>query len=315
METYRTKISILFGCTILISALIITGCINQSAKFEKVVRMPKMPISAGSHFATKTHNGSIKVTGSDVTDCNVVATIIGRASSVAAAQEVAEQTELIFENSDDGLVLIIDAPDNMINRSVSVNLEIILPDETDLQLETHNGPVDIKNIDGDICATTHNGTIDTKNIEGDIVATTHNGQVKASDISGQIKLETHNGQIDGDVIFGDMDFKTHNGKIEGRDIAGNIKFETHNGQVEAFFSEMAAPDCKIEMKTYNGGLDLQTPPNYSAIVEVSTHNGSINTSLPVTVTGKLNKKNINGVLGQGKGTLKLETYNGSINIR
>jgi DUF4097 and DUF4098 domain-containing protein YvlB len=67
--------------------------------------------------------------------------------------------------------------------------------------------------------------------------------------------------------------------------------------------------------TYNGSVSLTAPPNFSAKVEASTHNGSIDTDLPITVTGEVTKKELTGTIGEGEGKLYLETYNGSIKIK
>jgi len=50
-------------------------------------------------------------------------------------------------------------------------------------------------------------------------------------------------------------------------------------------------------------------------VDASTHNGSINTDLPITVTGKVSKSKLTGTIGNGDGKLYLETHNGSIRLR
>ena len=69
------------------------------------------------------------------------------------------------------------------------------------------------------------------------------------------------------------------------------------------------------MTTHNGGIDLKTPPDFSAAVDVSTHNGSIDSNLAITVKGKLSRRKIQGTIGKGEGKLHLETHNGSIDIR
>ncbi|MHC4643448.1 MAG: DUF4097 family beta strand repeat-containing protein [Planctomycetota bacterium] len=73
--------------------------------------------------------------------------------------------------------------------------------------------------------------------------------------------------------------------------------------------------CETILTTYNGSINIKTPPNLSATVNLSTHNGSINSELPITVIGKVSKNRVNGKIGEGLGKLKLETHNGSIKIR
>ena len=278
------KISL--SCVLLFSLLLVGSCINISCigpqeKFTKIVHMPVTPLPPGAGFAAKTHNGSITVNGSDVSDCNLTATVVGRARTIEEAENIVEQTELRFEHTDDGLVFIIQKPNIMINRSVSVSLDIIVPRQVNLKLETHNGAIKIDNI------------------TGQTVATTHNGKVTANNISGTTRLVTHNG------------------KIETREVSGDINCNTHNGGIETYYSEAAESGGNIFMVTHNGSIALNTPPNYSANVKASTHNGSINTDLPTTVIGKVSKNNLAGRIGDGEaeGELHLQTHNGSITIR
>ncbi|MBN1973415.1 MAG: DUF4097 family beta strand repeat protein [Sedimentisphaerales bacterium] len=282
MNNKKEKIK-LYGFILLFS-LIFCGCINiccidQSQKFTKIVHMPAATLFPSSGFQTKTHNGSIEVTGDDVADCNIIATITGHASTVQAAEEVVEMTKLSFEQSGEKLIFKIDKPDNLINRSVSVSLEIMLPYKVDLELESHNGRIEIENV------------------SGNTNAVTHNGKVSVRKVSGVTRLETHNGAIEADEISGDINFLSHNGKVE------------------ADFADAAAPDSDITMITHNGGIDVTTPLEYSARVDISTHNGSIDTELPVTVSGDLGRKHLTGIVRNGQGVLKLETHNGSIKLR
>jgi len=264
--------------TLLAGCCIYVGSCDMQAKYEKIVHLT-MPLSSSSSFETQTHNGSITINGADVADCNVTATIVARARTDEDAMEVAEQTDVRFERMGDNLVLRIKKPENMRNRSVSVSLDCIVPNQVDLKLGSHNGGVKINDITGQIDATTHNGKVTAKKVTGAVKLVTHNGGVNCEEISGDAQLRTH------------------------------------NGSVKVYYSESAESLCDISIVTHNGGIELTAPRNYSAQVEASTHNGSINTDLPITVTGKVSKNKLTGVIGDGDGKLHLETHNGSIRIR
>ncbi len=271
------------GCLLCLFAFLTGCCIyvgscDMQAKYEKIVHLT-MPLSPGSSFETQTHNGSITIHGADVADCNVTATIVARAGTDEDAMELAEQTEVKFERMGDNLILKIKRPEPLINRSVSVSLDCIVPDHVDLKLGSHNGAVKITNI------------------TGQIDATTHNGRVTADQVTGDVKLQTHNGGV------------------ECREISGGAQLKTHNGGVNVSYSDAAESACDISIVTHNGGINLTAPSNYSAQVEASTHNGSINTDLPITVTGKVSKNKLTGTIGDGQGELYLKTHNGSIRIR
>ncbi len=164
-------------------------------------------------------------------------------------------------------------------ESVSVSLDVQVPDDTSLELTTHNGAIKITNITGKV-----NGT-------------THNGKVTAEKICGTAKLQTHNGSI------------------ICKENSGDTQLKTHNGSVKVYYAKTAPPICNVSLITHNGGIDFTAPPNFSAAVEASTHNGSIRTDLPVTVVGEVSKRKLKGTIGTGQGKLYLQTHNGSIRIQ
>jgi len=263
--------------------MLLAGCINigscaMQSRYERTVQL-SAPLSPGSTFTAETHNGSITIHGADVADCNLTATIVGQASTDEVARELAEKTQVTLEPSGDKLVVKIDKPTLRMNQSVGVSLDGAVPNKTDLELLTHNGAVEITHIAGRINATTHNGKVTAENVSGAIVLETHNGAVNCTEISGDTQLKTHNGGI------------------------------------KVMYAQAAPAVCDISVITYNGGIEFAAPPGFSAQVEATTHNGTVHTDLPITVIGKVSKSELKGTIGAGQGKLRLETHNGSIQIK
>ncbi len=270
------------GC-LLCLVMFLAGCINigscaMRAKYQRTVQL-SAPLSPGSTFEAQTHNGSITTNGANVTECNMTATIIARAATDEEAQELAEKVKVTLVPSGNRLITKIDKPTHLINKSVSVSLDVEVPNQTDLELVTHNGSVEI------------------------------------SDITGLLNATTHNGKVTSERISGTTAFKTHNGAVTCGEISGSTQLKSHNGSIKAFYTDTAPSVCDISIVTYNGGIELKTPAGFSAQVDASTHNGSINTNLPITVSGKISKSKLTGTIGTGEGQLHLETHNGSIRIR
>ena len=236
------------------------------------------PLAQGSVFAAQTHNGSITINGTEIADCNITATIVAWAESEKEAQRIAEESKIKLETVGKKLTVKLEEPILGMNQSVGFSLDASVPKSTELQLNTHNGAVDITNI--------------TANID----ATSHNGELNASKICGPTKLLTHNGQI------------------TCEEVSGNITLESHNGSIKAIYSVSASNICDVSIVTHNGNVDFKAAPNFSAKVEASTYNGSIKTDLPIMVIGDVSKK-LSGTIGTGQGMLHLETHNGSIRIR
>lgn len=274
---HMTLSSMLCSIVLLAGCCINLGCV-MLGKYERTVEL-SAPLSPGSTFVAKTHNGSIAIHGADVAECSLTATIVTRAANDEEAEELSDQVEVTLVPSGDRLTAKIDQPTRLINKSVSVSYDIQIPNETNLELITHNGAVRINDIKGHIDATTHNGKTTAENVSGTTELTTHNGHVTCREISGDSRLNTHNGGVD--VVY----------------------------------SETAPSVCDVSIETHNGSIDFTSPPDFTAQVNASTHNGSVHTDLPITVKGKVSKSKLTGTIGTGEGKLHLETHNGSIKIR
>ena len=255
------------------------GCDIPTAKYERTVQL-SAPLSADYSFKAKTHNGSITVEGRDEDGCDVTAVITGRATSVETAKDIADKTKVRLKNSGNKITVEIKKPMLGWRKTVNVSLDVKVPNKTNILL-----------------LGTHNGAVTVSNIKGKVDGSTHNGRIKTSGVSGETKLKTHNGAVICD------------------EISGNAWMTTHNGSIKTYYAADAPGVCEISLKTYNGSIDLKTPPNLSAAVDMSTHNGSIKTDLPITVIGTVSKNKLQGKIGEGLGKLQLGTHNGSIKIR
>jgi hypothetical protein len=253
------------------------GCI-PTEKYERVVKLTDA-MQAGGSFEAQTHNGFINVTGADVPECNLIATITARADTAENAKMLAEAVEIKLIASGNKLTAQIEKPELAPDECICIDIDVTIPSQTSIDLTTHNGTLKIENLTGQLNGTTHNGTIACKKVAGNTQLQTHNGLVSCEEASGDIKLRTH------------------------------------NGNAKAFYSTTASPVCNLSMVTHNGSVSVTTPPNFSAKVEASTHNGSIDTDLPMTVTGNITKGKLTGTIGKGEGSLYLETHNGSIKIK
>jgi len=258
----------------------VEGCNDATmrAKYERTVRLAA-PFPPGRLFAAQTHNGSIAVTGTDAADCNVIATIKARAATEQNAKKLADETKITLAPFGNKLTAKVEKPYLGRGRSISVSFKVAVPNQTGLELTTHNGAIKIANITGNITSTTHNGKITAERISGD------------------------------------TSLHTHNGRIICKELSGNVKLKTHNGKICAAYRKDAPAVCNANIVTHNGNIGFTAPADFSATVDASRHNGSIQTDLPITVIGKITKRQLKGTIGTGEGKLRLKTHNGSIKIK
>ena len=125
--------------------------------------------------------------------------------------------------------------------------------------------------------------------------------------------KTVNGKVDANGLSADVEARTVNGGINVS-TTGLARATTVNGSITVEMGSVNWPD-KLEFKTVNGGIDLSVPASLSAQVEVRTLNGDISTDFPMTVTGTFSKRHLTGAVGGGGRELRLETVNGSVQLR
>ena len=319
---------ILLSC-LLCSLIAFTGCyvhIGYSVplvRYERTVQLSK-PMAAGSLFAAKSRDGWITVTGGDVTDCNVTATIIARADSEKNARRIAEKTTVKLERFGKRLTVKVGKPILMTNQSVDVQLKAMVPKNCGAELGTDDGDITIENVTGNVNITTDDGSVALSRIGGSIKIRGNDGSINVQDVNGDVELQRDGGGIDiqtddGTVtlsrVGGGIKVRGNDGSIRIDEVSGDVKLESDDGRITVVYSEDAGGVCNVSLITHDGAIDFTAPVDFSANVEIITDDGSINTDLPIKVTGKLGKSGIKGTIGIGEGNLYIKTDDGSIRIR
>lgn len=124
---------------------------------------------------------------------------------------------------------------------------------------------------------------------------------------------TVNGGIEASGLKADAEAHTINGGVE-LDSTGTARAETVNGGITARLGR-ADWEGTLKLETVNGGIDVTLPDGLSANVRASTVNGDISTDFPLTVTGKIARRKLEGTVGSGGRLLEMKTVNGAIELK
>ncbi|MHC4457486.1 MAG: DUF4097 family beta strand repeat-containing protein [Planctomycetota bacterium] len=129
-----------------------------------------------------------------------------------------------------------------------------------------------------------------------------------------LQLESNMGQIEVSNIAASIRAETDIGTITCEEISGDIDLAADIGEITVVYSKNAPAVCNATIKTNIGKINFTAPPNFSATIDAAANIGSIETDLPLSVTGKIGKE-LHGTIGEGEGALNLKTDVGEINIR
>jgi DUF4097 and DUF4098 domain-containing protein YvlB len=176
----------------------------------------------------------------------------------------------------------------------SVSFEIHLPAALSIErAETYNGHLVLEDMASGAELETYNGDVRVERLKGKLDLETYNGDAQVTHSEGSVRIETYNGNITVSSTTPKMEVTTYNGEI-----VGNLA---------------AVPTFDGYYKSYNGSIQLRFMGDPSVQVSCYTYNGSISVPRLNHVTLK-KKRKLSGRIGDGKGTLEVETYNGNIRI-
>jgi DUF4097 and DUF4098 domain-containing protein YvlB len=125
--------------------------------------------------------------------------------------------------------------------------------------------------------------------------------------------KTVNGEIEAARLNGDVALTTVNGSVAFSTTGGG-RASTVNGSIRG---QMGRADWSntLEMATVNGSITLTLPPDLNTDVRASTVNGDITSDFPMTVTGRVSRRKLEGTIGGGGRVLSLDSVNGSITLK
>ncbi|HEY0142698.1 MAG TPA: DUF4097 family beta strand repeat-containing protein [Thermoanaerobaculia bacterium] len=99
----------------------------------------------------------------------------------------------------------------------TVAYQITVPRGAELDVQTENGPIAMREIDGRVTAHATNGPISIKDIRGDVDAKTTNGPISITGRGGNVKAIASNGpvsvKLEGESWGGSLEARTSNGPL------------------------------------------------------------------------------------------------------
>lgn len=227
----------------------------------------KIEARPGMKIDIRNTNGTINVRNGSNDVVTVLAKIKVKSGSRKEAKRIMEKVEIVAQK-ENGVIRI--GPKYPKQRgkgfwdwlsgrkaSVTVSLDVEVPEEVDLRINSVNGRVIVRNVRGEIEAGTTNGGLELESVSGRINAHTTNGgiRVRVDDWSASDELEcrTTNGGVSVSLPSG---------------IAADFSAKTTNGSVHTDFPiAMSGTLSKKKIQgTINGG---------GGDVRLSTVNGSI----------------------------------------
>ena len=129
----------------------------------------------------------------------------------------------------------------------------------------------------------------------------------------RLGVSTVNGGVTVNGATSEVRASTVNGRVSAQSSGGPVNASTVNGDIDVRMRELGTGD--LEYSTVNGSIEIEVPANLDADVDMRTVNGSLSADCPITLQGRVNPRRIRATIGKGGRRLRLETVNGSVELR
>lgn len=269
----------------LLAALLLPVVFAQPAldcSRARYCQMREQTASASGHFSVEgLHNGSVTVRGTKRNDVLVRMRVEADAHSEREAKDLFGR---IHTHVTPGRFTVDGPgqPDNLFSwffdTGWSVSVEVMVPNQTDLKLVTHNGAI------------------------------------RADEIAGRVQAESHNGGIRLDNVTGDVRFESHNGSVVVTRAGGSVEGSSHNGGIEIDVTGTSTSTRAVRAESHNGGVNLALPATFNAHVSTNTDNGGVRSDFPMP-PNRRGEARREFDLGSGGGSVRISTHNGGIRLR
>ena len=225
MDAYRSYNKALSGywrCTltrITLGRCLALGVLLALATADPVLadyRVEKeLALSPGGEFTLRTDSGRLTVRGTSRRGARVVVT--------SRSDDFEDRFDLTFEETRHGVTVAAERRGSWISRWFSwfgdgVHFEVEVPYDTELDLRTAGGAIDVSEIRARVDARTSGGSIEIQNV------------------GGEARVRTSGGSIRGVDVEGDIDADTSGGSINLKGMAGAVKASTSGGSVTVHFT-------------------------------------------------------------------------------
>ena len=190
-------------------------------------------------------------------------------------------------------------------HDVEANFQLVVPEQTELQLKTQTGLILVEQVNGDMKLQSVAGDVHLKEVSGYIIVKTTGGNLICTLCSGKLEFTSISGGAQVlQPTLNSVNLMTTTGNIlyDGDFVrTGLYTMNSGRGLVEVRFSGSDSFD--LNAQTYRGTVDNQA----ADFLKPDTHS-------PKSIHSDSFRQSLKGTVGQGLAKVELSSYSGTIRI-
>lgn len=150
--------------------------------------------------------------------------------------------------------------------------------------------------------------------ESDLDVHTRDGNLEVVRVNGAQKLRTGDGNAYVRDVNGSVDVDTGDGNLDVEGSFDALSLRTGDGNIEANVREGSTMKTGWSIRTGDGNVHVRLPDKFAADVDAHTGDGHVRSDLAITATSA-SENDLRGKLNGGGQPLSIRTGDGTIEIR
>ena len=288
-------------------------------------------VNPGGTLTVDAKFGAIRIRSSTKNEVDVLVRKRLRATDANQVRKAFSNIEVVIKQAYNGVRIEVDQiryptyrkwfwQDDWPDRAY-VEINVMVPEEYNLDLITISGDIQTGNIAGNVTAETLTGNITTDPIRGNLRTESNSGNIETSRVVGSVHTTTLTGNIEIGPVDGEVTVSSNSGRIKTGTVEEDLHAKTLTGNIEIGpvdgDATVGSNSGRIKTGTVEGDLHAKTltgnietgPVDGDAIVSSAT--GRTKTG---TVEGDLHAKSLTGniEIGPVDGDANVSTNSGMI---
>ncbi len=165
-------------------------------------------------------------------------------------------------------------------------------------------------------AKTSDGNLSVRNVTGNVQVHTSDGGLTLEDLHGDVRLTSSDGSINVHNMTGTLEARGSDGhmKIDGQ--FTGVQLHTSDGNLDFSLAPGSQLTSASRIESSDGHVTIRVPQNLAADLDVSTSDGHIDCTLPLTVDhyNSGGHHHLTGHMNAGGTPLSIHTSDGNVSI-
>ena len=303
---------------------------------EKAVRqfVETTPIQVSDRLSVRTPRGHVTSKIWDRDEVKIDATISVWGTDEEAVKAFAEQIDIQIRRESGAVQIQPQVPKREKGdpiRTVGIDFELHHPEKVDLDVRARNGNITLPKIDGAATLNNHRGKTIFEGASGNIRVKQNRGDIAVQYVGGNFSAKSNRGSINVDRVGGRVVAKNSHGATRLKNIAGATTVQANRGAIEIENPEagviIQSRGSNIAVRPHkpigddyaiqnrDGAVDLIIPDGSAVDVHGYVGRGSIQTDLPLSITGvSRTSQVVTGQLNGGGAKVAIELGRGSLSL-